>query len=85
MASFIPIGLKRGLTPKLRGNDAKHYCPLERPVRLGRGGRVLHFRCEAGAKYAVNKCFNGCVAHILVGFLESAQDLSRCDRGDMLA
>jgi len=23
----------KSLTPKLRGNDAKHYCPLERTVR----------------------------------------------------
>ena len=26
------VGL-RGITPKLRGNDAKHYFPLEQPVR----------------------------------------------------
>jgi hypothetical protein len=38
--------LRKILTPKLRGNDAKHYCPLERPVRPGREGRVLHFNCE---------------------------------------
>ena len=33
---------KRTLTPRLNGNDAKHYCPHEPPVRLMGGGAVLH-------------------------------------------
>ena len=38
------------LTPKLRGNYAKHYCPLERTVRLGREGKVLHFMRQSTPK-----------------------------------
>ena len=35
------------LTPAVRGDYAKHNCPLDQYVRLGREGRVLHFMRES--------------------------------------
>lgn len=36
-----------GLTPEVRGDYAKHNCPLDQYVRPGREGRALQLLCES--------------------------------------